>query len=117
MSCRNTVEVGMPTITVAPPLPRYHKMRVADMPPGTVFINAYHSPDVLENPGNRNYSIYMKVAARNEGFSEALRARGDWGAPLVVNLRNGNAYNLKTKQNAPLEGYVLAAEVVVRLLG
>lgn len=103
-----------PKVTVAHPLPKFTKMAVRDMPPGTVFVNTYHSPEKIMS-GNEQFSVYMKVIPRNDGVSARMQA--DWDTPLAVNLRNGNAYNLKTKRNAPLEGYIMDAEIIVRLLG
>ena len=106
-----------PTITVAHPLPQFKKMRVSDMLPGTVFVNSYHSPATIMGGGDK-FSIYMKIQARNSECGDAFaRGRDHWNLPLVVNLRNGNAYNLQTKKNAPVEGYVMTAEFVCRLLG
>lgn len=104
-----------PVITIATPLPSFKKMRIADMPPGTVFVNAYHSPQTILGGGDK-FSIYMKLKANNEGFQQCLR-QDSWTTPLVVNLRNGNAYNLDKKQHKPTEGYILSAEITVRLLG
>lgn len=104
-----------PTITVAPPRPSLKRMLIKDMPPGTVFVNTYHSIETIMS-GREHFSIYMKMCARNEGASRSLEVT-DWETPLVVNLRNGNAYNLRNKHNAPTEGYVMSAELTVRLLG
>ena len=104
-----------PVITIATPLPSFKKMRIADMPSGTVFVNAYHSPQTIMGGGDK-FSIYMKLRANHESFQQCLRS-DSWSTPLVVNLRNGNAYKLDKKQNKPTEGYILSAEITVRLLG
>lgn len=111
------------------PKSKYKKMNVIDMLPGTVFCNAYHSPEKVQR-GDANVGIYMKVGACNIqnyfGYVQAAasgRHRNperyrfsvqDVEQSFVISLKTGQLCNF-AKDGKIVSGWVMNSELILEL--